>query len=80
MSAIRRGLAAEPSKRWPSVGVLLDELQRGRARVRRRQVGAVLAGLGVVAAGALGVRHFDQQQRIAACEAAGAAMSRGRGV
>jgi eukaryotic-like serine/threonine-protein kinase len=43
-----RGLAVEPTQRWPSMTELLDALERGRARGRRRGLLALgLAGLGV---------------------------------
>ncbi|MBL8975922.1 MAG: tetratricopeptide repeat protein, partial [Myxococcales bacterium] len=70
-----RGLAAEPARRWPTMGALLAELDRGHARRRRWQVGA--AALGVVAAvgGGLGARELTRRQAIAACEAEGAAIA-----
>lgn len=50
--AVVRGLSPKPEDRWPSMGVLLDELGRDRAKGRRRAVAAtaVVAGVGVVLA------------------------------
>jgi tetratricopeptide (TPR) repeat protein/tRNA A-37 threonylcarbamoyl transferase component Bud32 len=46
--AVRRGLAADPGDRWPSIDALLAELGRDPAAARRR------AALGVLAVAALG--------------------------
>ncbi|EDM75979.1 serine/threonine kinase family protein [Plesiocystis pacifica SIR-1] len=72
---LRRGLAPEPEQRWPSLGALLDALDRGRRRWRWQ---GALAGVGVLAVGAslaLGWRQHEREQaraRVAACEAEGA--------
>ncbi len=44
---LRRGLALDPTKRWPSMTALLDAIERTRSR----RVLAVIAGAGVAAAG-----------------------------
>lgn len=59
-AAIRRGLRADPSARWPSMNALLGELRRVRARRRRRRRGAamtagLLVSLGLLGAAAPGV-------------------------
>jgi tetratricopeptide (TPR) repeat protein/predicted Ser/Thr protein kinase len=66
-----RGLARAPAERWPSMEVLLAQLERGQSRVHRQRIAI---GLGLVAAlaGAVeGARRYDRAQRIAECEAAG---------
>jgi hypothetical protein len=45
-AAIRRGLSPEPEKRWPSMSLLLDELERTRFNVSPWSLVAV--GVGVV--------------------------------
>ncbi|NVB42479.1 serine/threonine protein kinase [Pseudenhygromyxa sp. WMMC2535] len=50
---IARGLAPQPAERWPSMGALLDALQRDPKRRRRRVTLIALVFLGV-AAGVLG--------------------------
>jgi len=71
LRACTRGLAADPSRRWPSMPALLDALAMGRTRDRMRKG---LAALGVVVlcgAGVEGYRRHDLAQRTAACEASG---------
>ncbi len=71
---LKRGLASAPSERWPSMNALIDALERGQARVTRVRIfTALLASLALVGA-ALATAAFDRSQRIAACEAAGAAI------
>jgi tetratricopeptide (TPR) repeat protein/predicted Ser/Thr protein kinase len=67
-----RGLAREPSRRWPSMQALLDAFERGEARVRTRKLSlglALVAGLGV---SVMGFRQYEHAHAIDACEAAGA--------
>ncbi len=47
--AVGRGLAASPSRRWPTMDALLAELTRDRGRARRRALSAavVVTGLGL---------------------------------
>ena len=53
-AALRRGLAAEPEARWPSMRALVDALRRGPGRRRlfwaggAALLGTVLAGVGMV--------------------------------
>jgi hypothetical protein len=50
LAIVERGLAADPAARWPSMAVLLGELERASRR-RRRQlaIAAVVVGLAAVA-------------------------------
>ncbi len=65
---VERGLSVDPDLRWPSMDVLLRELQRDPTRRRRLVVGAAIA----IAAGglALGARQLDRTRRLAACDEA----------
>lgn len=70
-AVLTRGLARDPSSRYPSMDALLAALARGQSRQRRRPLlfGALALGLGL--AGMLGLRV----QRTAACTAEGAAIA-----
>ncbi len=71
---LERGLASLPSARWPSINAMLDALERGLARVTRVRIAtALLATLALVGAGSA-TAALDRSQRIATCEAAGAAI------
>ncbi|HET6581787.1 MAG TPA: serine/threonine-protein kinase, partial [Nannocystaceae bacterium] len=52
---LRRGLAARPDERWPSMDALLAELHRGRARRARVLVAAGLAVAVAAIAGAVAI-------------------------
>jgi serine/threonine-protein kinase len=70
-TAIVRGLAAAPEKRWPSVDALVDALALGQSRTRRRRV---FAGFGLatcVALGGVSWQQWDRSRHVAACERAG---------
>ena len=67
-AAIDRGLAVDPADRWPSLDALVETLARGRSRARMLRGIAFVGALGLAIAGVLGVRMFDEQRRIAACE------------
>ncbi len=74
---LRRGLALEAKDRWSSMASLMAALERGRGRWRW-QVGLgvlalVLAGVGVMI-GWQRQRTREDQQRVAMCEAEGAAI------
>jgi eukaryotic-like serine/threonine-protein kinase len=69
-----RGLSVDPSARWPSMEVLLDALERGQTRARRRRATAGVAAVGAMTAGVLGWEWLDERRRIASCEAEGASI------
>jgi serine/threonine protein kinase len=60
-SAVLRGLRHDPPERFASINVLLAILDRGRARVRRRMIGAA-AGLAVALAAVAGWRVSHPQR------------------
>jgi tetratricopeptide (TPR) repeat protein len=65
-AVLDRGLSIDRAQRWPSMGALLDELER-RARARRmRWIGAGVAVVAAAAAGAIAVAVM-QPARIAQC-------------
>lgn len=68
---IERGLATDPTRRWPSMAMLLMELERDRTQVRRRMAAVALAGLAVLGGGVEGWRRWGIAQRVAACETMG---------
>ncbi len=71
-----QGLAVEPDARFGSMQELLAAIARGRGRAR---VGRWLMGVAAVAAlGASGVAYqaYDRGQRVAACEADGATVTK----
>jgi tetratricopeptide (TPR) repeat protein len=70
----RRGLATDPSGRWPSMDALLAALRRGRARSRWRRG---IVAVGVVGLGLAGVsveQRYELAQREEACTSAGMAI------
>jgi tetratricopeptide (TPR) repeat protein/predicted Ser/Thr protein kinase len=67
---VRRGLAREPSQRWPHMDALLDTLQRFPARRRLRVAAFVgLPLLGLLGAGVALAQQHQRATVIAACEA-----------
>jgi eukaryotic-like serine/threonine-protein kinase len=70
--ACTRGLAAEPTQRWPSMRALLDALAKGRARAAVRRGLVAVGVLVVLGVGVEAHRRWDLAQRTAACEASGA--------
>jgi tetratricopeptide (TPR) repeat protein len=73
-AALRRGLAREPSARWPSMTDLLAELSRGPARRRRlRVILAVTAGA-LLAAGSLAI-VFSMSAKTDPCPSADARLA-----
>lgn len=68
---VERGLATEPSQRWPTMAALLAGLQRGQTQARVRTVMVVLSGVMALAAGIEGYRRWDVAQRVATCEITG---------
>jgi tetratricopeptide (TPR) repeat protein len=69
---LERGLAVQPSERWPSLDALLAALQRGRERARIYATLAGLAAVVVAVAVVIVAQDLAEQGRIAACEDAGA--------
>ncbi len=71
---VERGLARQPSQRWPDMNALVTALERGRTAASVRKGMAV--GLGVVAlvAGGIGYQRWEAAQELAACADAGAAL------
>ncbi len=43
---VRRGLAVDPTRRWPDLATMLDELERGERRARRLVTGIAAAAVG----------------------------------
>jgi tRNA A-37 threonylcarbamoyl transferase component Bud32/tetratricopeptide (TPR) repeat protein len=70
---LTRGLAREPQRRWPSMGVLVHELERGQARKRRLLlVLASMSGLaGAAVFGFMLAGKPEPQVSIETCEIAG---------
>jgi len=68
---VARGLSPAQSDRWPSMTDLLDALDRGQARARRRQGLFATAAVAALAAAVFGARDLDERRRIAACETEG---------
>ena len=69
---VERGLAPQPSLRWPTMAALLTVLERGRTRARVKTAALVLMGVTAIGAGAEGYRRWAEAQQVAACEADGA--------
>ncbi len=69
LDVLRRGTAARPSERWPSMGVVLEELRDDPSQRRRRKFIAV-ALLGASSLSALaysGYAEFEDRRARAAC-------------
>ncbi len=61
-AALRRGLAVDRDARWPSLDVLLAELERAVAVQRKGPILAVAATALLVGGGALGLSHWMQKR------------------
>ncbi len=72
--AVRRGLALDPSARWPSVAAQLDAIEGGRSRARTRRVMLGAAALAAVGAALFGATRIDRARVIRACDAEAAAI------
>ncbi len=71
-AVLERGLAVDPSRRWPTMTALLAALERGRRLARLKTAGLALAGSAVIALAGVAYHQRDIVRRTAACEAAGA--------
>ncbi|MBL9101965.1 MAG: serine/threonine protein kinase [Myxococcales bacterium] len=71
---VARGLAVDPSERWPSMAALLQALERGRGAARARTGAAVVGAVALLAGGLAGVQAWRHARAVAACEAAGASI------
>jgi tetratricopeptide (TPR) repeat protein/tRNA A-37 threonylcarbamoyl transferase component Bud32 len=71
-TVLRRGLAVEPARRYPSMSALLAALADDPSRRRRRWLGAT-AMVGLLGLGGAALA-WDRHERARACEAAGAAI------
>ncbi len=69
---IERGLDPEPARRWPSVAVMLAQLERGQAQARVRTAALVLGGLALVGLAGVAWQRWQHTQQLRACEADGA--------
>ncbi|MEM9455094.1 MAG: serine/threonine-protein kinase [Myxococcota bacterium] len=77
LRVVLRGLEPMPGDRWPSMAALLAALDRGqrRSQWRRRFIGLAVLVLCVGMAIAVQQQHArEQRERIAACDAEGAAI------
>jgi tetratricopeptide (TPR) repeat protein len=68
---VRRGLAVDPDRRWPSMHALLAEIERGQARVRmQRGIFAVVA-VAAIGGAAWGWHAWNERLAAAECERLG---------
>ncbi|HWB78994.1 MAG TPA: tetratricopeptide repeat-containing protein kinase family protein, partial [Nannocystaceae bacterium] len=74
-SIVVRGMATDPLQRWPSMLELVQALERGDARARRRIAFLGVGALALLGAGAFGWHVLDRRARISACAAEGAAIA-----
>jgi tetratricopeptide (TPR) repeat protein/predicted Ser/Thr protein kinase len=72
---VHKGLAVDPSTRWPSMQAYVDALAIGRARVRTRRLVATLGALALVTVVVVASRELDRRARVAACDEAGATIA-----
>jgi tetratricopeptide (TPR) repeat protein len=75
---IARGLAVDPSDRWPSMPALLGALASGRRRARVRRSAATLGAIAVLGGGGYAYQQWDRLRAVAeqttACEVEGRAI------
>jgi tetratricopeptide (TPR) repeat protein len=73
--ALRRGLATEPTDRFPTMHALLRELASRDARRRRRIVLAAVGGIAAATTAIVGGQALDEGRRMASCRAQGDAIA-----
>ena len=73
--AVARGLLPDPAQRFPTMDALLAVLAHGQTRIRKRRVALALALATLPVLATLAWRQHDREQRLAACDLAGAAIS-----
>ncbi|MCA9691759.1 MAG: tetratricopeptide repeat protein [Myxococcales bacterium] len=61
LRTILRGLSVRPDARWPGMNELIAALERDPARTRRRWIGGVGLGVGLLLAGGLLARALDDR-------------------
>lgn len=64
---LNRGLQTNQLDRFPSMGALLAEVERGRRRRRTRMIGAVVVAPALLAGAALGANRFAQEKARESC-------------
>jgi tetratricopeptide (TPR) repeat protein/predicted Ser/Thr protein kinase len=69
-----RGLGRRPAERWPTMQVLLAELERGHTRARRRGGAVLLSGVALVGLLAVGYQRRAEEQAVHACELDGSSI------
>lgn len=72
---LERGLAPEPTQRWPSMTALLGEIGRSRVRARLRSAAIGVAGVAAIAGCVALGQRLDLAQRASRCEAEAAAIT-----
>jgi len=73
--AVARGLLPDPAQRFPTMDALLAVLAHGQTRIRKCRVALALALATLPVLATLAWRQHDREQRLAACDLAGAAIS-----
>jgi tetratricopeptide (TPR) repeat protein len=71
-AAVLRGLAVEPSDRWPNMEALLSALERGQVRRGARMGLAATGAIGLAIGAGVIVHGLDVRRRTSACAEAGA--------
>ncbi len=69
--ALLRGLQPAPAQRWPGMDALVDALEHGHARARRRRAVQALVVSVAALAVFLGARAIEHRRAVAACERVG---------
>lgn len=64
---VERGLAVDPTQRWPSMAVLVAMLERGQTRARIKTAVLVLTAVAVLGAGVVGYQTWQEARLTAQC-------------